>query len=283
MESSWRKGYEDGFDFQPQGIWRLARTDTCGGPVEVQAFFCQYFFTRLSSAIAYAITMNGGDKYIVKRIGEEYVVGSPNVESATLKILKSNDTDPAAGVILVSDDSCVRIKINTQPLYGSARNLALTPDAYYNNIVIKAWGCATMTSGGKEGICGAQPLGRARAHDLHAYAAHAPPPPPPPSTSRSRARVHVPCIARLLGPDVRKLSTQWIDPESDENLFTTRLGGPQAYPLWPLLYSRYTPKPPRPTATPSLPPQSTEAGCAEPLAGPLRVLPGRWPLDTPAM
>ena len=49
VEHSWRPGFENGFDFQPQGIWRLAKTDTCGGPVEVQAFFCHYFFTRLSA------------------------------------------------------------------------------------------------------------------------------------------------------------------------------------------------------------------------------------------
>ena len=177
VEHSWRVGYEDGFDFQPQGIWRLAKTDTCGGTVEVQAFFCQYFFTRLSSAIAYAITINGGDKYIVKRVGDEYVIGSPNVESATLKILKTPEIDPSAGVIIVSDDSCVRIKLNSQPLYGGERNLALTPNAYYNNIVIKIWGCALT----QDGICGAQ-----------------------------------------------KLSTQYIDPESDENLFTT----PQKPELW---------------------------------------------------
>ena len=145
--------------------------------MEVQAFFCQYFFTRLSSAIAYAITINGGDKYIVKRVGDEYVIGSPNVESATLKILKTPEIDPSAGVIIVSDDSCVRIKLNSQPLYGGERNLALTPNAYYNNIVIKIWGCAIT----QDGICGAQ-----------------------------------------------KLSTQYINPESDENLFTT----PQKPALW---------------------------------------------------
>lgn len=49
VEHSWRPGFENGFDFQPQGIWRLAKTDTCGGTVEVQAFFCHYFFTRLSA------------------------------------------------------------------------------------------------------------------------------------------------------------------------------------------------------------------------------------------
>ena len=38
----------------------------------------------------------------------------------------------------VSEDSCVRIKINSQTLYGGERNLALTPNAYFNNIVIKA-------------------------------------------------------------------------------------------------------------------------------------------------
>ena len=31
VEHSWRKGYEDGFDFQPQGIWRLAKTETWQG------------------------------------------------------------------------------------------------------------------------------------------------------------------------------------------------------------------------------------------------------------
>ncbi|CAE7828813.1 unnamed protein product [Symbiodinium sp. KB8] len=170
VEHSWRKGYENGFDFQPQGIWRLAKTETCGGTVEVQAFFCQYFFTRLSSAIGYAITINNGDKYIVKKVGDDYVVGSPNVESATLKILNDNTTDPAAGIIITSTDNCIRIKLNTQPLYGRAAQKKFTPEAYFNNIVIKVWGCATT----EEGICGAE-----------------------------------------------KLSTQYIDPESDANLFRT--------------------------------------------------------------
>ncbi|CAE7258663.1 unnamed protein product [Symbiodinium sp. CCMP2456] len=170
VEHSWRKGYENGFDFQPQGIWRLAKTETCGGTVEVQAFFCQYFFTRLSSAIGYAITINNGDKYIVKRVGDDYVIGSPNVESATLKILNDNTTDPAAGIIITSTDNCIRIKLNTQPLYGRAAQKKFTPNAYFNNIVIKVWGCATT----EEGICGAE-----------------------------------------------KLSTQYIDPESDANLFKT--------------------------------------------------------------
>ncbi|CAE7400444.1 eif3a [Symbiodinium sp. CCMP2592] len=170
VEHSWRKGYENGFDFQPQGIWRLAKTETCGGTVEVQAFFCQYFFTRLSSAIGYAITINNGDKYIVKRVGDDYVIGSPNVESATLKILNDNTTDPAAGIIITSTDNCIRIKLNTQPLYGRAAQKKFTPDAYFNNIIIKVWGCATT----EEGICGAE-----------------------------------------------KLSTQYIDPESDANLFKT--------------------------------------------------------------
>ena len=79
MEHSWRPGFEEGFDFQPQGIWRLAKTDTCGGTVEVQAFFCHYFFSRLSSAIAYAVKINDNDKFIIKRVGEEFVVGSPDV------------------------------------------------------------------------------------------------------------------------------------------------------------------------------------------------------------
>ena len=155
VEHSWRKGYENGFDFQPQGIWRLAKTETCGGTVEVQAFFCQYFFTRLSSAIGYAITINNGDKYIVKMVGDDYVIGSPNVESATLKILNDNTTDPAAGIIITSTDNCIRIKLNTQPLYGRAAQKKFTPDAYFNNIVIKVWGCATT----EEGICGAERLG----------------------------------------------------------------------------------------------------------------------------
>jgi len=164
VEHSWRPGFENGFDFQPQGIWRLAKTDTCGGPVEVQAFFCHYFFTRLSSAIAYAITINGGDKYIIKRVGDEFQVGSPDVRGFNV----SFQGDPVSGRLLVSDDKCVRIKMNTVPLYD--RRTRFLDNPYLNNIFMNIWECATT----QEGICGAP-----------------------------------------------KLSKEWIDPESDENLFKT--------------------------------------------------------------
>ncbi|CAE7770358.1 unnamed protein product [Symbiodinium sp. KB8] len=171
VEHSWRPGFENGFDFQPQGIWRLAKTDTCGGPVEVQAFFCHYFFTRLSSAIAYAITINGGDKYIIKRVGDEFEVGSPDVRGFNV----SFEGDPVSGRLLVSDDKCVRIKMNTVPLYD--RRTRFLDNPYLNNIFMNIWGCATT----EEGICGAP-----------------------------------------------KLSKEWIDPESDENLFKT----PDQPDLW---------------------------------------------------
>ena len=111
-------------------------------------------YAVVDAAIGYAITINNGDKYIVKRVGDDYVIGSPNVESATLKILNDDTTDPAAGIIITSTDNCIRIKLNTQPLYGRAAQKKFTPDAYFN-IVIKVWGCATT----EEGICGAERLG----------------------------------------------------------------------------------------------------------------------------
>ncbi|CAE7613788.1 unnamed protein product [Symbiodinium natans] len=177
VEKSWRPGYEDGFDFQPQGIWRLAKTDTCGGTVEVQAFFCHYFFSRMSSAIAYAISINGGDKYIIKKVGEEFQVGSPNVQ--TMNYSFDVTKDPVAGKLLVSNDKCVRIKMNTVNLYGGTRTRFLE-DPYLNNIFMHVWGCATKKEEGG-GICGAP-----------------------------------------------KLSKEWIDPESDENLFKT----PEQPGLW---------------------------------------------------
>ena len=72
------------------------RTETCGGVVEVQAFFCQYFFTKLSSALAYAITINGGDKIIVKNIGEGEVitVGNPKLTNADLNLNLNTTTAP---------------------------------------------------------------------------------------------------------------------------------------------------------------------------------------------
>ncbi|CAE7562052.1 unnamed protein product, partial [Symbiodinium pilosum] len=175
VEHSWRPGFEEGFDFQPQGIWRLAKTDTCGGTVEVQAFFCHYFFTPLSSAIAYAITINGGEKYIIKRVGEEFQVGSPDVRNMNFTF--NTEQDPVAGRLLVSDDKCVRIKMNTVNLYGGTRVTKFLDNPYLNNIFMNIWGCATTESG----ICGAP-----------------------------------------------KLSREFIDPESDDNLFKT----PEEPELW---------------------------------------------------
>ena len=207
VEHSWRPGFEEGFDFQPQGIWRLAKTDTCGGTVEVQAFFCHYFFTPLSSAIAYAITINGGEKYIIKRVGEEFQVGSPDVRNMNFTF--NTEQDPVAGRLLVSDDKCVRIKMNTVNLYGGTRVTKFLDNPYLNNIFMNIWGCATTESG----ICGAPSLGKTCCVALFGENILS-------SSEHSD-----------LSPDpfaLRKLSREFIDPESDENLFKT----PEEPELW---------------------------------------------------
>ena len=104
------------------------------------------------SAIAYAITINGGDKYIIKRVGDEFQVGSPDVRGFNV----SFEGDPVSGRLLVSDDKCVRIKMNTVPLYD--RRTRFLDNPYLNNIFMNIWECATT----QEGICGAPILGSVR-------------------------------------------------------------------------------------------------------------------------
>ena len=158
VETTWNPA-KNAFPFQAQGIWRLMRTETCGSVVEVQAFFCQYRYTTLSSAIAYAIKINDNDRYIIRRAGDvELVVGNPSVEN--IGEGANPPFDPALGQRIVSDDTCARFTVNTQPLYGAANNRLNGTAIYLNNIFMNIWGCATT----EEGVCGNATLGSETVH-----------------------------------------------------------------------------------------------------------------------
>ena len=142
---------------------------SCFGPIQAITTRSSWKLHLSGSAIAYAISINGGDKYIIKKVGEEFQVGSPNVQ--TMNYSFDVTKDPVAGKLLVSNDKCVRIKMNTVNLYGGSRTRFLE-DPYLNNIFMHVWGCATKKEEGG-GICGAPNLGRPYIYTytyIHMYA-----------------------------------------------------------------------------------------------------------------